>query len=128
MKFDREEITPLQQRYLRVFAPSGHWTARESFLTEEHRAAEPTTVERSPLTGSENLLPISLLDAVSKTAACRIHLYCFIQDAEHDEPSSPDFHLACLAELLHMRDCDCWPTHAEYQVMSSRQTTRCEQV
>lgn len=75
MKFECEEITPPQQRYLRVFAPSGHWTARESFFTEEHRAAEPTTVERSPLTGSETLLPISLLDAVSNTAACWIHLY-----------------------------------------------------
>jgi hypothetical protein len=32
MKFECEEITPLQQRYLRVFAPLGHGTARESFF------------------------------------------------------------------------------------------------
>ena len=38
-----EEITPLH-RYLRVFAPLGHWTSRESFFTDQHRAAEPKTL------------------------------------------------------------------------------------
>jgi hypothetical protein len=53
MKFECEEITPLQQRYLRVFAPLVPLDSARILLQKVNIVPRAYGVERSPFTGRE---------------------------------------------------------------------------